>query len=106
MAVFSAAVLFLAPMNWDILALMPILIALLTPNKITNKVQNQTKKQLQNAANKLGTKKKRLIVPEINKIFPSRSIFVNKAVENGKVLVDTLRDGLNKDLLYVMKESG
>lgn len=74
--------------------------------KITNKVARITRDQMSKSVSKLGTKEKKIIMPELNEILPGRSVFFRKAAEKGTRLTDTLRDRLNKDIRDVMQSEG
>jgi len=73
--------------------------------KISNKVAKITQSQMEGQIKKLGPAAKKMIMPELNEILPSRTIFARKAAEKGKLMTDTLREAITKDLRAVMTEN-
>lgn len=47
---------------------------------------------------------KRFVLPNISEALPKQSIFLRKGAEKGKLLTDTLRDKLNKDMRAALRE--
>lgn len=82
-------------------------VILFNSQKITNKVARITLSDMNKSAKRLKNRAgKKILIPELNEIFPGRSIFVRKAVEKGKLISDTLRGKLTKNLRDAMKENG
>lgn len=75
-------------------------------DKISAKAMRDVKDDFDPTLKRLGTKKKKIILPKINEVFPSRVNFVNKAAERGRLLTDEMRDQLSSDLRAAMKEQG
>jgi len=58
----------------------------------------RARKQWEKIGDTVTTKEKRLVLPEPNESIPQRAISVRKAAEKGKMITDSLRDKLTKDL--------
>jgi len=48
--------------------------------------------------NKISSDKTPVILPDIQDVLPKRSVYIRKGAEKGKLICDTLRDKLTKDL--------
>lgn len=79
---------------------------------IANQSENVAKKTLQishESIQKVLSKvkgEKRFVLPNVQEVLPKNSVFMRKAAEKGKLLSDTLRDRLNKNIRDALKEFG
>lgn len=71
---------------------------------VARKVARLTKAQLDAAAKRTKAGKK-ITFPTIEDVFPGRQIGVLKAAEKGKLIAQTLRDDLSRDLRAAMKDN-
>lgn len=73
---------------------------------VTRAVSRVKVSELKKEAQKLSKKKKpaQLKVPELNEVLPKRSVFIRKGADQGKLLSDTLRTRLSKDLRGAVQE--
>lgn len=79
-------------------------IILYNTEKIARAVARIAHKNMKETAKKYGTGEKRMIIPAVDDVLPKRSVFIRKAAERGKLLSDSLRAQLNKELRNVIKE--
>ena len=80
------------------------IILLQNNENVSNKMARMSDKKWQVLAKKIGTKEKRMILPDLKEIVPPRALSVLKAAEKGKMIQDTLRDSLTKDLRRTLDE--
>jgi hypothetical protein len=81
--------------------------AILTHNseKIANKTSQMTKESFKPLISKIGPgEEKRFILPDISDVLPKQSVFIKKGAEQGKLIRDTLRDALTKNLRDTLAE--
>jgi len=71
---------------------------------INKKILSINDKKFRKVAQRLSTKEQKISMPELGDILPKRAIFVNKAADRGKLISDTLRDSLTKNLRDTLKE--
>jgi hypothetical protein len=74
-------------------------------DKIINKTKRIAVKDMKEVAEGLTTRLKAIEIPNVEEIFPARSVFIRKSAEKGKLLVDNLRDDLSKDLRSAMRSN-
>jgi hypothetical protein len=74
----------------------------------TEKLQNKTAKIKQEKMTKIigrvSTKEKALILPDLSDVMPSRAISARKSAEKGKLISDSLRDSLTRDIRATFNE--
>lgn len=71
--------------------------------QIGNAIGRLSKTHYDNAMRKISSREKRFIVPDLSSVLPSRSVYILKGAERGKLLTAGLRDNLTGDLREVMK---
>lgn len=71
---------------------------------VSNKMARMSNKKWESLAKKIGTKEKRLVLPDLTEIVPPRALSVLKAAENGEMIRETLRDNLTRDLRQSLDE--
>lgn len=71
---------------------------------VENKMARLSQKKWENMAKKISTKEKRMVLPEMKDILPPRALSVAKSAEKGKLITDTLRDSLTRDLRMSLDE--
>jgi len=71
---------------------------------ISKKALRNTKANWEKAIERITTKKDKFIAPRVDEVLPEKGIFVNKAVERGKLITDTLRDSLTSNMRRTIKE--
>lgn len=71
---------------------------------ISNKISKLESEHWKKALNKISTKEKQFILPDVQEVLPKRSVFIIKSAEKGKMLTDTIKDKLTKDLRNIMTE--
>jgi len=94
--------------NWtggDYQALMGNIIEF-NSEKIGNKVARTQIGKMRKKIERLGTKAEKMTFPDLNEVFPGRSLFVRKGAEQGLLLSDELRDQLTGNLRKAVIESG
>jgi hypothetical protein len=81
--------------------------AIITHNneKIANKTNQMTKESFKPLISKIGPgEEKRFILPDVSDVLPKQSVFIRKGAEQGKLIRDTLRDALTKNLRDAISE--
>ena len=81
--------------------------AIITHNseKIANKTSQMTKESFKPLISKIGPgEEKRFILPDVSDVLPKQSVFIRKGAEQGKLIRDTLRDALTKNLRDAISE--
>jgi hypothetical protein len=71
---------------------------------ISKKVIKISDESWRRALKKIETKEKKINMVGIEEVLPKRSIHLRKAADTGKLLTDTLRDKLTKDLRQVIDQ--
>lgn len=71
---------------------------------VSNKMAKMSNKKWQSLAKKIGTKEKKMVLPDLTEIVPPRALSVLKAAENGEMIRETLRDSLTRDLRQALDE--
>lgn len=72
-------------------------------HKISTAIGRVSKTDWNKALKKITTKEKQFILPDISDVLPKRSVFTRKSAIDGKLITDTLKDRLNKDLRESMQ---
>jgi len=71
---------------------------------IQNKIARTSKANWSKALDKISTKEKRFVIPDVSEIIPGRAINVRKATIQGELIQDTLRDRLTKSLRTSLRD--
>jgi hypothetical protein len=71
---------------------------------VSNKMARMSNKKWQSLAKKISTKEKRMVLPDMKEIAPPRAMTILKTAEKGKMITETLRDGLTRDLRQTLDE--
>lgn len=71
---------------------------------VQKKMITITNRRMNEVANKISTKERRLVLPEMEDVFPKRAPHVRKVAEKGKIISETLRGHLTKALRESLEE--
>lgn len=72
--------------------------------EVAKKIGGLTQSDLEKGLRKITKTEKRFIVPDLSEILPKRSVHIRKAAQDGKMLSDTLRDSLTKNMRDTMNQ--
>lgn len=65
---------------------------------ISRRIGEVSQRNWSKALRKISTKQKQFIAPDFSEVLPARSVFIRKAAQDGRLIKDTLRDALTKNL--------
>ena len=72
--------------------------------RLDNKVARITKDKMTKIAGRVSTKEKALILPDLTDVIQSRTITARKSAEQSKLITDTLRDRITKDIRQTFQQ--